>query len=641
MKRNKYLFTVFILSIFIIPIWITWTHDQPNERNENNQQIERFQSNTNVKATMDQVLADDLSLTTSFFITRLSKQLQHWKEIEVNSKEWQEKFKQEIAEHEHIHSLAIANKDKIEMYRGDMSKDKILKLLDKKEKEDVIYSDPFVQDEDLLMIIAHKKNNEDWLVGEVNLSFVKEYVKDLASVTDANGNLFISSSDDVQIEWKTKGENGDNKAIKQSVPELDWEIVVHTQEEKEKQENHYKEGEAVVRFKDNVNIQEWLKRKPKVKIRKENGIYYVLVHDSMSTTEFLSLLRSDVHIQTAEPNYTFTKQQARALNTVPNDEFYDPYQWNLSQIKSERGWNITGGTDDVIIAILDTGIDPQHEDLSQKIITGYNAIDGSDRVHDGHGHGTHVAGIAAAITNNITGIAGVSWYNPIMPVKVLNDQGEGSLFEVANGIKWATDHGARVINLSLGDAQDSEILYEAILYAYERDVVLIAAAGNDNVAQPMYPAGYEEVMAVSAVDQEQRKAVFSNYGTHIDVSAPGENIPSTFPNNHYVFMSGTSMAAPHVTGLAGLIRSLRPELNNNEVLQLIRETADDLGTTGHDSYFGFGQINVASALQSMYVEGEPPNMYGRDRMTNPEWLSTWVNKIRGLEFYFPGKRINR
>jgi thermitase len=206
------------------------------------------------------------------------------------------------------------------------------------------------------------------------------------------------------------------------------------------------------------------------------------------------------------------------------------------------------------------------------------------------------------VTNNVTGIAGTSWNNKLMPIKVLNEYGEGSLYEVAAGIRWAVDHGARVINLSLGDPQFSQTLYDAVRYAYEHDVVLIAAAGNDNVDQPMFPAGYEEVLAVSAVNRNAQKAVFSNFGEHIDVAAPGEHIPSTFPDNQYVFMSGTSMAAPHVAGLAGLIRSLRPDLSNDQVLEVIRRSAKDLGDEGVDIYYGHGNISVANALSDVLDE---------------------------------------
>lgn len=620
LKQQRFLSLALIIAIFVVPIWLSWPGDSSQDEPFHVQEI---QSETD-PFVMDKILAKDLSLTTSLFINQLSTQFKKWKSLDLNSADWKEKFREEIKSHQHIHALALVKQEQIELYHGDISADKVTALLNKHKDKDVIYSDPYTSGHDLLMLVAHQKDKDEWLVGEVNLAFVKQYVKDMASVADANGNMFISPDNEVQVDWN-KGHDK-KRVAKETVPELNWEIIVQSKGKKEKEE-HFQQGQAVVRFKEHVQVAEWLKANPDIKVLKSNEIYYVLAHDKLSTDEFVSKLGRESVIQHAEPNYNFTKQQDG--ETTPNDEFFQPYQWNLKQIESEVGWNISEGAEHVIIAVLDTGIDLHHEDLADKLITGYNAFDGSTNVQDEHGHGTHVAGIAAAVTNNLTGIAGVSWYNPILPVKVLNKDGTGSLFEVADGIKWATDHGARVINLSLGDAIASEILYDAIRYAHERDVVLIAAAGNDNVADPMYPAAYPEVLAVAAVDQGQNKASFSNYGPHIDVTAPGENIPSTFPGNNYVFMSGTSMAAPHVAGLAGLIRALNPELSNQEVVDLIKQTADDLGPQGVDEYFGYGQINVAAALKALQMNDYTAEISGENRSPFLEWLMSWFgNKSR-------------
>ncbi len=330
---------------------------------------------------------------------------------------------------------------------------------------------------------------------------------------------------------------------------------------------------------------------------KNNDPFYVIESKNESTEQLVGRLKNDYDLSIVEPNYIYAKQ-VKAVATVPNDEFFKPYQWNLSQIEIGNGWSLAGG-EDVTIAILDTGVDPSHLDLKGKLLKGYNAFDDSDDYSDSHGHGTHVAGIAAALTNNVTGIAGVSWKSNILPVKVLNEAGEGSSFEVAKGIYWAVDHGADVINMSLGDYNDSDALHDAIKYAYKNDVVIVTASGNDNVEDPMYPAQYEESFTVAAVDDARNRAFFSNYGKHVDITAPGENIPSLFPDNNYIVMSGTSMASPHVAGLAGLIRSLRPDLSNKQVYEVMRSTAKDLGTKGHDPYYGFGEIDVAAALKSI------------------------------------------
>jgi thermitase len=283
---------------------------------------------------------------------------------------------------------------------------------------------------------------------------------------------------------------------------------------------------------------------------------------------------------------------------VPNDSLYQRYQWNLPLVDTELGWAVTKGSKDIIVAVVDTGVDMDHPDLKNQLISGFNTVDKESPPMDDVGHGTHVAGVIGATINNRIGVAGMSWYNPIMPIKVLDQTGAGSTYAVAQGIIWATDHGAKVINLSLGNYADANFLHDAIQYAYDQDVVLIAASGNDNTEQPGYPAAYPEVFAVAAVDAQRKKAVFSNYGEYIDVAAPGVNIASTYPHNQYAALSGTSMASPHVTALAALIRSVNPKLKNREVVQIMRDTATDAGPAGKDKYFGYGIIDVVAALES-------------------------------------------
>ena len=207
-----------------------------------------------------------------------------------------------------------------------------------------------------------------------------------------------------------------------------------------------------------------------------------------------------------------------------------------------------------------------------------------------------MAGIIAATVNNTLGIAGMTWNNPIMPVKVLDSSGAGNTYNVSRGIIWAADHGAKVINLSLGNYASSGFLQDAVRYAFDKDVILVAASGNDNTSQLGYPAAYQEVFAVAATDEFNRKASFSNYGDYIDVAAPGVSIASTYPDNQYAALSGTSMASPHVAALAALIRSAHPELKNTEVMDIMRESAADLGDPGKDTLFGYGEINVSRAL---------------------------------------------
>jgi subtilisin family serine protease len=267
-------------------------------------------------------------------------------------------------------------------------------------------------------------------------------------------------------------------------------------------------------------------------------------------------------------------------------------------IAADKAWQNNTGDPSIITAVVDTGVDLKHPDLQGQLVEGYNVIDPKDLPQDDNGHGTHVAGIIGARTNNFEGIAGVDWRSKIMPVKAMAGDGTGTVVDIADGIVWAADNGANVINLSLGEYNDSDYLHDAIKYAYDKGVVLIAAMGNDGVSDPSYPAAYPEVIGVAANDETTETAEFSNYGEHTSVSAPGVAIPSTYPNRRYVALSGTSMASPHVAGVAALIRSVNPKLSPKEVRKILEQTADDLGDTGKDEYYGYGQINVQKALQA-------------------------------------------
>ncbi|MEB1806474.1 MAG: S8 family peptidase [Bacillaceae bacterium] len=541
---------------------------------------------------MDQMLAEDLSMTTSMFLSQLSLQLDRWADQDLSDQQLKQKFHQEVHEHPHFHSFAIVEDGKLTEAVGEINEEKLKQL--HHQHGELTFSDPYQEKNEHFFMISKEMDDEKTVAGEINLTFVKNYIKDLASVADSNGNFFVSG-DDPEVQWKTTKDLPKGVSA-QTVPELGWQIVVHSDLEDD-EEQHYVEGQAVIKLVNNQDSEAWIEEQADLSLVKNSDPYYVVESAAKSTNELLQELADHPDVEFVEPNFVFTKQATRTV--VPNDEFFQPYQWNLSQIQAEEGWEVTDGAEETTIAVLDTGVDPNHQDLKGKVLEGFNAFDGTSNSNDQHGHGTHVAGIAAALTNNVTGIAGVAWQNNILPVKVLNEKGEGSSFEVARGIRWAVDNGAQVINMSLGDYHNSYILHDAIKYAHRNDVVLIAASGNDNTNEPMYPADYAEVLTVAATDDKRERAFFSNYGNHIDVAAPGEHIPSLFPNNNYVIMSGTSMAAPHVAGLAGLIRSINPELSNKEVYELITATAIDLGERGHDPFYGSGEINVGDALKQL------------------------------------------
>lgn len=403
------------------------------------------------------------------------------------------------------------------------------------------------------------------------------------------------------------------------------DITVKTGHDNEKA-SHYYENEIVVSFKSEPTKEDLslIERDISAESSRKLGYAYVFRSKQMDYNRLRSYFERRWSINYTEPHYIYLTNDRQAKSgaasesmpegpdgqvNIPNDLLFSEYQWNLPVIETNRGWDISKGSEDVIIAVIDTGVDLAHTDLDGQLVEGYNIVDKEAKPQDDVGHGTHVAGIIAALVNNGEGVAGVSWYNKIMPVKALDGTGSGTTYAVAEGIIWATDHGAKVINMSLGNYADSQFLHDAVKYAYDRDVVLVAASGNDNTERPGYPAAYPEVLAVAAIDADQKRAEYSNYGDYIDVSAPGTNIASTFPGNQYAALSGTSMASPHAAAMAGLIRSLNPELTNQEVMDLMINHAVDLGDKGKDKYYGHGQIDIFQSLKAVGNSEVPLQMW--------------------------------
>ncbi len=285
-----------------------------------------------------------------------------------------------------------------------------------------------------------------------------------------------------------------------------------------------------------------------------------------------------------------------------NDPHY-PRQYGLRAIKAPEAWEISKGDPGVVIAILDTGIVKAHEDL--QVTAHVNQSRLSDTPYDRHGHGTHVAGIAGAVTDNALGIAGVTWYCSLLNVKVLGDDGPGYRSDVVKGIVYAADNGANVINMSLGGPIGGLTIQRAVNYAYDKGVVLVASAGNTS-GSIGYPAKYEKVIAVGATDRQNERVWFSSYGPELTIMAPGWDIYSTELRNRYAYKSGTSMAAPHVAGLASLMLSIRPNLTPQEVTDYIIEGANDLGQPGWDEYYGHGLIDCEKTLRLIEQLPEVP-----------------------------------
>jgi thermitase len=383
-----------------------------------------------------------------------------------------------------------------------------------------------------------------------------------------------------------------------------------------KDTSHYYDHEATVDFVNEPSVEEIdeITRDIKGWVIKHLNSIYIFRSTVMETPEMIEYFKQRKNIEYAEPNFILMQNEVNG----PNDLLYqENYQWNLPVIGTEQGWNVTRGNEEIEIAIVDTGVDLDHPDLRNRLVKGYNVIDERSEPDDDNGHGTHVAGIIASETDNNEGVAGMTWFSKIMPIKAMGAKGYGTTFDIAKGIVWAVDHGADVINLSLGNYQPSNVLEEAVRYAYEKNVVMVSAAGNDGSDQPTYPSAYPEVLSVSAVGYNGNRASFSNYGDYIDVAAPGVYIPSTYFNQQYAALSGTSMAAPHVAGLAALILSANPDLKSSQVIRIIKKSAIDLGDKGKDINYGNGLIDVNSALQE--ASREQPTLSKQEK-TLFDWL---------------------
>lgn len=296
------------------------------------------------------------------------------------------------------------------------------------------------------------------------------------------------------------------------------------------------------------------------------------------------------------PRVSFVENNLLASGAaVPNDPSFGS-QWHLQKIGAPLAWDISTGLATVDIAVVDSGVDPNHPDLSGKLIPGYNFLGSNADTSDVLGHGTAVAGTAAAIANNATGVAGVAWKNPVMPLVVLDATNYASYANIAKAITYAADRGVRVINVSIGGTTSSSTLQNAVNYAWNKGAIVFAAAMNSNSSAPAYPAACTNVVAVAATNSADARASFSNYGSWITIAAPGEGIYTTTRGGGYGSWNGTSFASPMTAGLAALILSVNPMLTNAQVVDILKKNSDDLGTAGFDQYFGNGRINALRAL---------------------------------------------
>jgi len=318
--------------------------------------------------------------------------------------------------------------------------------------------------------------------------------------------------------------------------------------------------------------------------------------------EYCESIRNDPRVEYAEPNYI------NIVSVTPNDPMFNQ-QYGPQMIKCPDGWDITTGNSGVKIAVIDTGVDYNHPDLADNCIDGYDFVNinlayytsrgykedpGEDYIirddnpMDHNSHGTHCAGIASAVTDNGVGIAGVGWSCSIMPVRAgfsLLWPHEGTDYRVGvledediiDAIDYAADNGADVLSMSFGKSSSSSSIESACNRAWNKGCILVSSTGNDYRGSAGYPARYEKVIGVGAVDQNSKRCDFSNYGAGLSISAPGKSILSTIPGSGYDRYSGTSMACPHVAGVAGLAVSRYPSYSNQQIRDLLERTADYIG----------------------------------------------------------------
>ncbi len=303
-------------------------------------------------------------------------------------------------------------------------------------------------------------------------------------------------------------------------------------------------------------------------------------------------------VQYVEKNYRLS------LEAFPNDPGFQD-QWHLPQIDAPQAWDITRGVEGLIIAILDTGVDPDHPDLESKLVAGYNFYDGNTDTADVHGHGTAVAGAAAAVTDNDLGVAGVAWYPRIMPVRIASPQGYAYIWTIAQALVWAVDNGARVMNISFSGIAGSVFIQDAAIYVRSQGGLVVAAAGNCGCFD--YTAENPYIVSVSATDPNDLIASFSSRGIYVDLAAPGVSILTTWNGGTYGSASGTSFSSPITAGVAALIMSVNPDLTPAEVEDILLATADDLGPLGYDTSYGYGRVNAYQAVLTASGSSPPPD----------------------------------
>ncbi len=363
-------------------------------------------------------------------------------------------------------------------------------------------------------------------------------------------------------------------------------------------------GEVVVKFRDPARASELATARGLAVAAAAGapatGMPSVVSTAGRAVDAVLADLRADPAVEYAEPSYRVQLVAAVSVN--------DPLtagQYSLDQMRVRHAWAVEKGGSGVV-AVLDTGVMASHPDLSGRVLAGYDFVNDDTNAADDNGHGTWVAGIIAAKPNDGYGIAGITWSDKILPIKIMTREGTGSTSDLINGIRWAADHGATVINMSVGGFPYSQGVQDAVNYAWNKGVVLVGAAGNNNRDEKFYPASMTNVVSVSATQVNDEFSHWSSYGAAVDVSAPGSSVQTTNCTvctyadhdswGSHTYISGTSFATPNVAGVVALIRARNPSWTPQQVVDRLINTVDDRGYAGWDKRYGRGRVNAYRAL---------------------------------------------
>jgi thermitase len=317
------------------------------------------------------------------------------------------------------------------------------------------------------------------------------------------------------------------------------------------------------------------------------GVFVLDLPEQADEEAFANALQQRPDVEFAELD-----RIVKPAEVVPNDPWYAGAEWHLPKIAAPAAWPITTGNSGITIAILDSGVDINHQDLSANIVPGWNIVSNNGDMGDVNGHGTNVAGAAAALSNNGIGVASLCWTCKIMPVRISDSTGSSTYSAISSGLNWAADHGARVANISF-IVSESSAVKTAAQYFQSKGGVVTASAGNYSTFTSAADNPY--ILTVSATDISDAPSGFSNYGNNVDVAAP-EAVYTTVRGGGYMYAGGTSFSAPIVAGVAALVFSVNPSLTPIEVQDILRRSADDLGPAGFDVHYGWGRVNAARAV---------------------------------------------